>query len=66
MTQMRVDGADIRALGEALLGVADDLASLPMHAGAAEGLPPGSTRGALDLLLGNWMRIRHQSARQVA
>lgn len=66
MTQMRVDGAAIRTLGEALLGVADDLATVPAHAGAAEGLPPGRARGALDTLLGNWMQVRHQTARQVA
>ncbi|GEM_PF-1013797 len=66
MTQMRVDGADIQALGEALLGVADDLATVPTHAGAAEGLPPGRARGALDTLLGNWMHVRHETAKQVA
>ena len=66
MTQIRVDGADIRSLGAALLGVADDLAALPAHAGAGEGLPPGRSRGALDAVLGNWQRMRHETAVQVA
>jgi hypothetical protein len=65
MTQMRVDGAEIRSLGQALLGVSDDLARVPMPAGAAEGLPPGDTRSALDDLLGNWRQVRRETARQV-
>lgn len=66
MTRMRVDGDEIRALGQALLVVADDLATVPMPAGAAEGLPPGDTRSALDDLLGNWLQVRRATARQVA
>lgn len=66
MTQLRVDASDIRALGAALLGVADDLAAVPMRAGAGEGLPPGRARGALDAVLGNWLQVRHESARAVA
>lgn len=66
MTRMRVDAADIRELGAALLGVADDLAAMPMHAGAGEGLPPGRARAALDAVLGNWLQVRHENAKAVA